>query len=195
MEPSQEIILLQKDTKGLLLLGFGLVTCLHVPHTMHGCTVSPLSPVGGIAFSLGNSTFLPQNSLLTHDDVSSSSTVVCHSDGAFPPSWLDSGDMTVTTNITFPVHQVDGDNTTRLVVTDINQFTNGVYQCMSTAGNMSSLGIFIRPPGTHVMADASIVWWQQSWSVEYLNCWANRHSAECVLWLLLSDSAFPYHIP
>ena len=104
--------------------------------------LSPLSPVGGIAFSsLNNSMFFPKNSLLT----SNPSTVVCHSDSA-SSSWSDSGGMMVTTIDTFPVHQEFVGNNSRLVVNDIDQFTNGVYQCMSNAGS-ASLGLFIRPPG------------------------------------------------
>ena len=112
----------------------GLVPFAYMCLTWYIGALSPLSPVGGIAFSLNNSAFFPKNSLLT----SNTSTVVCHSDGA-RPMWLNSDGTTV-------ANQVTDDNTTQLVVTDIGQFTNGVYQCMSSAGN-ASLGLFIRPPG------------------------------------------------
>ena len=64
--------------------------------------------------------------------------------------WVDSGNVTVSTNTSLTVHQILSMNTTELVVTNVSVFQNGVYQCMNSAGNMSSLGIFIRQPGTYV---------------------------------------------
>ena len=64
--------------------------------------------------------------------------------------WVDSENVMVPTNTSLTVHQIPSTNTTELVVTDVNEFQNGVYQCMNIAGDMSSLGIFIRQPGTYV---------------------------------------------
>lgn len=64
-------------------------------------------------------------------------------------------------NITFPVHQVFGASTTPLVIKDVQNFTNGVYECRNSADIAALLGIFISPAGMYVIADASTVWWQQ----------------------------------
>lgn len=94
--------------------------------------------------------FIPQDSLLTSagsiPDPPNSAAVVCHSTGA-APMWLDTDDMNVTMNIGLPVHQEMVANMARLIVTDLNMFTNGVYRCLS-GGDMASLGLFINSPGT-----------------------------------------------
>ena len=64
--------------------------------------------------------------------------------------WVDSGNVTVSTNTNSAVHQLNSTNTTELVVTNVSEFQNGVYKCINSAGDMSSLGIFIRQPGTYV---------------------------------------------
>lgn len=112
----------------------------------------PTIPVGSIAFSL-DSVFLPQNSLLT--DVPSTLPLVCHSQQA-SPMWVDSENVTVSTNTNMTVHQIKMADTTELLVTNVSDFQNGVYRCLNNADGMSSLGIFIRQPGTYVHNDAVV---------------------------------------
>ena len=64
--------------------------------------------------------------------------------------WVDSENVTVSSNTSLAVHQMNSTNTTQLLVTNVNEFQNGVYQCINSAGGTSSLGIFIRQPGTYV---------------------------------------------
>ena len=129
----------------ILVLGFVTACASHGVWLSSGPTV----PVGGIAFSLDNSVFLPRNSLHADVPTPNTSPFLCHSQQA-SPMWVDSGNVTVSTNTNSAVHQLNSTNTTELVVTNVSEFQNGVYKCINSAGDMSSLGIFIRQPGTYV---------------------------------------------